>query len=242
MASQYRLSVCPHDTAKNLLGWYTLNTYLQRHLGVGISFDPEENFLVERQKVLDHDYHIVYANPASALCFARDKQFVPVARPAGIADEVVVVARLGSAPGDRPRVASATDQLVVHGLGLRVLKSLDVDPGQASFVFTGNHLNAVKAVLQGQADIGFVYNETWNGASALTRAELQVLGASKDGQAFHCFMVAPAWADRRDDVGRILCEMHLDAGGQRVLADLQFTALEPVGMEAIDRLGELMGG
>ena len=27
MASQFKLSVCPHDTAKNLLGWFTLNTY-----------------------------------------------------------------------------------------------------------------------------------------------------------------------------------------------------------------------
>ena len=45
MVSQYKLSVCPHDTAKNLLGWFTLNTYLQRKLGTGIHFEPQDNFL-----------------------------------------------------------------------------------------------------------------------------------------------------------------------------------------------------
>ena len=52
MASEFQLSVCPHDTAKNLLGWFTLNTYLQRKLGIGIHFEPQDNFLVERQRVL----------------------------------------------------------------------------------------------------------------------------------------------------------------------------------------------
>ncbi len=98
MASPFKLSVCPHDTAKNLLGWFTLNTYLQRNLGTGIHFEPQDNFLVERQAVLDKPFHVVYANPYSALCFARDKGFVPVARPAGVVDETVVVRKAGAAP------------------------------------------------------------------------------------------------------------------------------------------------
>lgn len=240
MASQFRLSVCPHDTAKNLLGWFTLNTYLQRQLGVAISFAAEDNFLAERQKVLEQDFHIVYANPASALCFAREKGFVPVARPVGLFDEALVVAPAGGATAQAPRIASATDQLIVHTLGLRILKSIGIDAGQADFVFTGNHLGAMKAVLQGEADLGFVYNETWSGVSEHTRAGLRVLGESKDGQAFHCFMVSPAWADKRAAAQSVLCAMHLDPAGQRVLKDLQFTALEPVNEAAIERLGELI--
>lgn len=242
MASQFRLSVCPHDTAKNLLGWFTLNTYLQRQLGLAISFAAEDNFLVERQKVLEQDFHVVYANPASALCFAREKHFVPVARPVGLFDEALVVAPASGSTPERPRVASATDQLIVHTLGLRILESMGVDTGQATFVFTGNHLGALKAVLQGEADLGFVYNETWNGVSVHTRAGLRVLGESKDGKAYHCFMVSPAWADKREAVQSVLCAMHLDPAGQRVLKDLQFTAFEPVAETAIDQLGELSTG
>ena len=97
MVTSFKLSVCPHDTAKNLLGWFTLNTYLQRKLGAGIHFEPQDSFLVERQAVLDDSFQVVYANPYSALVFARGRGFVPVARPAGVKDETLVVARAGVA-------------------------------------------------------------------------------------------------------------------------------------------------
>ena len=239
MASEFQLSVCPHDTAKNLLGWFTLNTYLQRKLGIGIHFEPQDNFLVERQRVLDARFHVVYANPYSALCFARDKGFVPVARPAGVVDEAVIVARTEGAVPDAPTVASATDKLIIHNLGLQVLARVGIDAAAAEFKFVGNHLNAAKAVLQGEADLGFVFNETWAGMSTTTRAELQVIGESHDGHAFHCFMVSPEWADKRDAIQQILCSMHLDPAGLRVLEDLKFKAFEPVGDEIIPVLIKL---
>lgn len=240
MASEFKLSVCPHDTAKNLVGWYTLNTYLQRKLGVGISFQPDENFLAERQKVLDSAYHVVFANPYSAVCFARQKGFVPVARVVGVFDETVVIAKTGTAMPDSPRIASATDKLIIHALGLQVLNTLGIDAGKAAFSFVGNHLNAAKAVLQDEADLGFVFNETWSGLAQSTRASLQVLGESSGGLAFHCFMVAPEWADKREAVQNLLCKMHEDSAGQTILKDLNFSALEPVGAEALESLSNMV--
>ena len=240
MASEFKLSVCPHDTAKNLLGWFTLNTYLQRNLGIGIHFEPQDNFLVERQRVLDARFHVVYANPYSALCFARDKGFVPVARPAGVVDEAVIVARTEGAVPDAPTVASATDKLIIHDLGLQVLRTLGIDPAAARFEFAGNHLNAAKAVIDGRADLGIVFNETWAGLSPATRASLRVLGESTDGVAFHCFMVSPEWADKRADIQAILCGMHEDPAGRKVLDDLRFSAFAPVGEECLPPLQALL--
>ena len=241
MVTSFKLSVCPHDTAKNLLGWFTLNTYLQRKLGTGIHFEPQDNFLVERQAVLDDGFHVVYANPYSALCFARDRGFVPVARPAGVKDETLVVARAGVAVPDVPRIASATDKLIIHDLGLQVMRREGMNLDGASFKFVGNHLNAAKAVLQGEADLGFVFNETWAGMNASTKSELQVVGESRDGTAFHCFMVAREWADKREAIQGILCGMHLDPSGLRVLEDLKFQRFEPVGEEVLAPLGKLIG-
>ena len=241
MVSPFKLSVCPHDTAKNLLGWFTLNTYLQRKLGIGIHFDPRDSFLEERQAVLDQPHHVVYANPYSVLCFARERGFVPVARPAGIVDEAVVVARPGAVKGLALRIASATDKLIIHELGLKVLDGLDIDVRQATFSFGGNHLNAAKAVLEGSADLGIVFNETWNSLNPSTRSQLEVVGESHDGLAFHCFMVSPDWADKREAIQRILCGMHLDPSGKRVLEDLKFQGFEPVGEEVLAPLGKLIG-
>ena len=231
MVSQYKLSVCPHDTAKNLLGWFTLNTYLQRKLGTGIHFDPQDNFLVERRTVLEQPHHVVvYANPYSALCFSR---------PHTVVDETIVVARAGAEVPAAPRIASATDKLIIHNLGLQVLERLGIDAAAAEFKYVGNHLNAAKAVLQGEADLGFVFNETWAGMNATTRSELQVIGESHDGHAFHCFMVAPEWADKREAIQQILCGMHLDPSGQKVLDDLKFKGFEPIGDEIIPVLQSL---
>jgi phosphonate transport system substrate-binding protein len=241
MVSPFKLSVCPHDTAKNLLGWFTLNTYLQRNLGTGIHFEPQDNFLVERQAVLDGSFHVVYANPYSVLCFARERGFVPVARPAGVVDEAVLVRKAGAVAADGPRIASATDKLVIHELGLDVLRGLDIDVATATFRFVGNHLNAAKAVLEDVADLGFVFNETWDGLAAATRAQLEVVGESRGGRAFHCFMVSPEWADKRETVQRILCNMHLDPSGKRVLDDLHFERFEPVGEEVLAPLAALVG-
>jgi len=241
VASEFKLSVCPHDTAKNLLGWFTLNTYLQRKLGIGIHFEPQDNFLIERQAVLENRFHVVYANPFSALCYARDKGFVPVARPAGVNDETILVARAGGCVPDAPRIASATDKLIIHELGLQVMRREGLDLAGAAFQFVGNHLNAAKAVLQGEADLGFVFNETWNGMSASTRDELQVIGESRDGSAFHCFMVAPEWADKREAIQRILCGMHQDEAGLRVLDDLHFKRFEPIDEGALAPLTTLIG-
>lgn len=242
MASPFKLSVCPHDTAKNLLGWFTLNTYLQRKLGIGIHFDPRDSFLEERQAVLDQPHHVVYANPYSALCFARERGFVPVARPAGVVDEAVVVARPGALRGPALRIASATDRLIIHDLGLKVLDGLGIDAGQAAFTFVGNHLNAARAVIDGNADLGIVFNETWSGLGPGTRSQLEVVGESCDGLAFHCFMVSPEWADKREAIQRILCAMHEDPAGLRVLDDLRFSRFDPVGDEILGPLASLLGG
>ena len=52
MSTRYQLSVCPHDTAKNLAGWFLINPYLPRQLGLAMRFEPCDNFNVEREQVL----------------------------------------------------------------------------------------------------------------------------------------------------------------------------------------------
>ena len=49
---RYRLSVCPHDTAKNIAAWFLINTYLQKRLGLSMRFEPSDNFHAEREQVL----------------------------------------------------------------------------------------------------------------------------------------------------------------------------------------------
>jgi phosphonate transport system substrate-binding protein len=224
------LSVCPHDTAKNLAGWYLLNTYLQRRLVCNIHFNLQENFMVERDAVLAGGYHLAYANPYSAMEFAEKQGFIPVARPIGAFDEVVLIIRKGTKPLElaAPKVSTATKGLIVHALGCMELNKLGKHANACEFIITGNHMKAAQAVIKGEADIGFVFNETWQGMSDVSKGSLEVIAESREGNAFHCFCICPEWADRKSDFLNVLTGMQQDASGARILEDLKFKGFEPV--------------
>ncbi|WP_126445227.1 PhnD/SsuA/transferrin family substrate-binding protein [Sulfuricystis multivorans] len=235
-------SVCPHDTAKNLVGWYTLNSYIQRHLGCRLHFEPKDNFLQERAAVLAGPYRLVYANPFSAAIFRREKNFIPVARPVGFFDETFLV---GSASGAdlqrRPlKIASATDKLIVHILGLELLDSQGILRSDCEFVFTGNHLAAAQAAIQGKADLAFVYNETWQGMADSTRQSLRLIAESQSRRAYHCFCLAPEWRDKFQPLQELLCSMHGHPQGSRILADLHFSGFEPAHESDLDALAAMI--
>jgi phosphonate transport system substrate-binding protein len=242
MSTRYRLSVSPHDTARNLAGWFLLNTYLQRKLGVAMRFEPSDNFHAEQEQVMAGGFHLAYANPFSALKYVHERGFVPVARPVGVYDETLLVARHGTGlPAQRPlRVASASDQLLVHVLGMTLLAQHQVGPDHCRIQFTGNHLRAVQAVLDGRADVGFVYNETWHGLSASTREALEIVSATARQVASHCFCVAPELADRLDEVRDVLCGMGTDPSGRKILDDLRISGFEAMEADALDNLATLV--
>lgn len=237
-AATDQLSVCPHDTAKNLVGWFVLNTYLQRHLGCRIHFEPKDNFIKEREGVLAGGYRIVYANPYSAAIFRKNLGFIPVARPVGVYDETMLVCAAGAdVPQQRPvRIASATDKLIVHALGLTLLEQFQLAPADCEFQFAGTHMAAAQAVLQGKADLGFVYNETWNGMAEHTRQGLRLLAQTESRRAYHCFCIAPEWRDKLDQIRALLCGMQQEEAGQRILKDLHFTGFEPAEEKDIDAI------
>lgn len=242
MAAKYRLSVCPHDTAKNFAGWFLLNTYLQRRLGISMHFEPSENFNAEREAVLAGGADFVYANPFSAYRFYRERGFVPVAKPIEINDETLLVARADSRldPSQRLTIASATDKLIVHFLGLTLVDQIGWPVRNMQYEFVGNHLKVVQAVVNAKADAGFVFNETWAGLSPSTREALQVLAQSHSRRAWHCFCVAPELAHRLDDIRQVLCAMQDDPAGKRVLEDLKFRGFEPLEPHALEGLAALV--
>ncbi len=231
-SERFRLSVCPHDTAKNTYGWAFLNTYLQRHLACRLQFEPQDSFLFEREEVLRGGVQLVYANPYSAVVFAREAGFVPVAKPVGIHDETYLVVRADApapAVGVRPVIASATDKLIVHALGLSLLPEIGVLETGVDFLFTQNHLSAAKAVIDGAAQFGFVFNETWDGMSDFTRAQLRIVQRTAQSLAFHCFMAGGALADRAGEIGDVLCGLSSDPTGADILAELHLPhGFEPV--------------
>ncbi|MBI5033426.1 MAG: PhnD/SsuA/transferrin family substrate-binding protein [Chloroflexi bacterium] len=241
MDSIHRLSVCPHDTAKNLFGWFLLNTYLQRKTGCALHFEPCHTFIEERGNVLSNAYHLVYTNPYSALIFNAELGFIPIAKPIGVFDETVMIARRDAdLPSGRIKIATATDMLIVYDLGLAVLEQQNILREQCDFTFVGTHLRTVQVVADGEFDLGFVFSETWHGLTESTRQQLRVVAESSSQLAYHCFCVAPEWLDRREQLREILCGMQNDAHGKPILDDLHIQGFEALPMNALDSLRALV--
>jgi len=235
----FRLSVCPHDTARNITGWFLLNTYLQRNLNCAIRFEPNENFIEERNSVLSGSFHIVYANPFSAAIFRNKLGFIPIAKPIGVFDETVLVSNLNNGiPNQQPvKIASATDKLIVHTLGVSLLKARNISLSDCEFQFVGTHLKAAQAVIEGKADLGFVYSETWSGLTDSTRQALAIVSQTSSKQAYHCFCIAPEWNDKFEQFQAVLCNMKNDGQGKRILDDIHFSnGFEPMGQNDLSPL------
>jgi len=241
MTASYRFSVCPHDTAKNLYAWFLLNTYLQRKLDCAIHFEPCGSFIEERGNVLGGDYQLVYTNPFSALLFNDELNFTPIAKPIGIFDETVLVARQGTElPAGQIRIAAATDLLIVYDLGLALLEQQNILRERCQFTFVGTHLKTVQEVVLGRQDLGFVFNETWQGLTESTRQQLRVVAESSSHQSYHCFCVAPEWLEKREKLQQILCDMQKDPHGKPILDDLHLTGFEALPVNALDSLRALV--
>ena len=241
MESVNNFSVCPHDTAKNIFGWFLLNTYLQRKLKCSIHFEPCENFVEERGNVFGGEYQLVYTNPYSALLFCDELGFIPIARPIGVFDETCLVAKQDAdLSAEKIKVAAATDQLIVYDLGLLLLGQQNIPQQRCDFSFVGTHLKAVQSVVRGDHDLAFVFNETWAGLTESTRTSLRLVAESSSHQAYHCFCVAPEWIDKREEFQGILCGMQNDPHGKQILDDLHIQGFEALPVDALDALRALV--
>lgn len=242
MTAKFQLSVCPHDTAKNAVEWFQFNTYLQRQLGCAIHFEPKDSFILEQTAVLSGGFHITYANPLSACTYIQELEFIPVAKPVNLYDETILVGRKGIGfPEKRPlAIRSASGEMITHTLGLSLLDKLKVPRSDCEFKFVDTHLKSLHAILKGEADLAFVFNDTWNNISESARKELEVIAETDDRIAFHCLLIAPEWAGRKEEIQNILVNMKNDSKGKLILVSLDLEGFEPLTEDAMDTLQTLL--
>jgi len=236
------LTVDPNYSGKNLPAWFLLNTYLQKQLGLRMRFSPFEDFDACRRAVLAGEYDLVYANPFDWVQYRDKAGFEPLVKPQDHFDEVYLCVRADSAIQDlaelpeRLQIASASPQTLVHMVGLFLLDRAEVDRARLDFRFTGSYRSVLQTLLQGQAQMGFVFNEVYEAASSVVRKGLRVVARSDDAFAFHAFCAGPRLLPRREELTRILCAMREDAKGRQLLADLGFQGFAPVADSEVECL------
>lgn len=238
----YHFTVDPNYSGKNLPGWYLMNTYLQKRLNLSLRFTPFSNFDEARSAVMAGGYDLVYANPFDAVQYIQQLGFQSLAKPAEHFDEVFLASNADGplrAYADLPaeiRVASASDKTLIHMVGLFLLDKAEIDRARLRFEYTGSYQGVIKALIQGKADIGFVFNEVYDAATEIIRKRLHVIDRSDDAFAFHSFCIGPQLAEHADRICTVLFNMGKEESGQRMLTDIGFKGFDAVHPEEVECL------
>ncbi len=245
MDTIYQLTVSPDFTPEHISGWFIFNTWLQRNLGLRIHIELYDSFEAQRQAIREDRVDLIYANPFDASMLVREKGFRAIARPLGINDECVIAVPAAS-PAQRvedlrpgTRVASTADP-DIHLVGMIMLESADLNDDNVVFVPAENYILVAKALLKGQADVGFFLKDAWDGLSNMVRRQMRVLVTSQISDIQHAFLVGPRLRDSAEEIQDLLLHMHEIEKGPGVLEALGFLGWEALDEEQTEFMIDLM--
>ena len=103
---------------------------------------------------------VVFANPVDALTLARDRGFIPFARPTRVLDEMLISCASTSSVRTimdlrpRCRVALVADRCV-EMVGMRLLEPANLPSSGPELLFCDSSAAVANLVVDGAADIGF---------------------------------------------------------------------------------------
>lgn len=210
------------QSGHQLSGWYLFNTYLQRKMQRAIHFE-------QMQDVKNEIFHLFYAKPFDACAMMQKKGFIPLLRPLGEADEVVILSRV-----DDPRklvdyiakptqVVTADQGSFVYLLGRFLCDENGLDSAGFSYEFAGNEIKALQRLIRKKADMAFLLKKTYENLSSFSRKSVRLLDESTTDFAFHQFCIAPNIKALADEIFDILMNMPQQEQGKQILNDIQLS-------------------
>lgn len=241
----YTNAVSPDFSPDHIAPWFIFNTWLQRTLDLSIHLELHNDFASQHRDIAADKIDMIYANPSDAALLVREKGFVGVARPLNISDEAVIVVPADSPIRNveeltaNPRVAT-TSQPDVRMMGMIMLEPADVSEESAQMVHCDAYVLVAKALLGGEADVGFFLKEGYENLSGITKRGLRPLVTSEIQLVRHGLMIGPRLIEQRARILEALLEMPQSDKGADVLKNLGFLGWEPFETEEVEFMIDLM--
>ncbi len=209
------------QTGEQLSGWYLLNTYLQRRLERPIHLEQPQL----GQDVAEASADLLFSKPFDACSMMQTQAFVPLMRPVGEADEVVILMRSEDDRKldelDKPMVVTVSQNSFVYILGRSLCDESGMDSSAFGYQFAGNEIKALQMLVKQKADVLFMLKKTYEGLSSFARSATQVIDESATHFAYHLFCAAPYLSDMHQPLTDLLIEMEHNDQGKQVLEDIQ---------------------
>lgn len=231
----FNFTVSPSFPNERISDWYIFNTWMQRSLGLPIHLELHNDFGAQRQAIAAGAVDMIYANPFDASLLVREHGFRAIARPQGKPDEMVIVVAADSPVQAIPGLAAGcriacADDPCVNTIGRILLEPANLDAANTAELRRETYIQVAKALLRGDADIGFMPVEAFDNLSSLVRRDLRVLVSSEIQVIHHVFLIGPALTEHADSIAGLLLSMHQSDKGQAML-----TALGAHGWQALEQ-------
>ncbi len=234
------LMVCPHDTAKNPEKWYLFAQHLSKQLNMQIHFSQSLDFKNFHETLDDAD--IVYANPMDTIMLVDKMGFTSLARPEGIHDEVVFIANNEIEEPTLQMLQGKTlvtvKSMLATYVGLRVLDKEKIE--LAELLDRDSWLSVINAVRRRICDFGFLYKDTYDGLTNLSRSMFNAFFTTDERVVFHSITLNQKSVERKQDFVTLLLEMHENDKGKGILEQLEINKWLPVKQEDLGMTREVI--
>lgn len=241
----FNLTVSPDFAPERISGWYIFNTWLQKETGKSVHLELYDDFASQRADIARGKVDLIYANPSDAAFLVREHGFVGVARPLGVTDEVVVAVADESPyaavedlrPGTR---IAATDHPDIRMMGMILLEPADLGRDTTTQRECATYVLVAKALLTGQADVGFFLKAAYDDLASSTKKRLRPLVTSQIQVVRHGLLAGTKAVPHVSALRHALLGMTDSPKGRDALANLGFTGWENFEQEDVEFMIDLM--
>lgn len=217
--------IAPDFPPDNFVGWYIFNTALQRKIETEVHLlmpadNQEQIDWIEQGRV-----GMIYANPFDACELVRHQGFLPVVRPVGKFDEIVIATHV-DAPfqhsDDLPKGCQilVTDNYDVRLIGLRLLESAGLEEQDIQWCAVNTFQAAAHRLMQQQGDAAFFLASAYHELNTSTKQQLRPLMESRLNELNHVVLLRPDFLHLHAAIKRAFVGMGQEEQSQSILEDL----------------------
>jgi phosphonate transport system substrate-binding protein len=242
---KYNMSICPTTPTAEMSGWFILNTYLQKKLGIAIHLEIYDNFDAQRAAFHNGDIDFIFANPFDATLLMRELNFRALNKPNQTANEVVIIGNASSVYKSmsdlKPNIKIATaNDPAINLIAMILLESVDIDANNSQTLDCSSFIVATKQVLNNEADIAFLPKEVYEKLSSIIKQQLHCLISSEISVIHHIFAASAKSQEVHKALAQVLCELDQDDSGKNILNTIGFPSFSSMPQEEAEFMIDLM--
>lgn len=218
-------AISPDVNVQNVTDWFILNTKVQRITGLAFTPTAYTDFADLHDAFEAGRADIVYANAADTAYLVRDKGYLPVAWASGMAKEAVIAVAENSeiraiADLRAPLSVAATDAPDVERVCRIMLEPADIGYRDVEVNVRPNPVLVAKALLQGQVQVGFFPQNSYDELSSMVRDQLRELVRSHIYVVRSSLLASPQLADHVEKLWTGLDALAKEPGNQELMRAL----------------------